>query len=41
MSATDDDAGIFGQITYRIDSTDDSKDTFTMDVQGKNVAIKN
>ena len=39
VSATDDDAGVLGQITYRIDSTDDSKDTFTIDDQG-NIRVK-
>ena len=36
VSATDDDAGILGQITYRIDSTND---TFTIDDQG-NIRVK-
>ncbi len=41
MSATDADNGVFGQITYSIDSATIAKDTFTIDNDGKKAASSN
>ena len=41
MSATDADNGVFGQITYSIDSATIAKDTFTVDNDGKKAASSN
>ena len=41
MSATDDDAGVFGDITYSIDSPPVAKETFTIDNNGKKERFSN